>query len=164
MKNLKNLGMTFMFSLVIMSCQKEELVSSNDNSTISDSKDSSTKGGLFRLYVMDARFSRATCSTGPGVCFKDGGGNVWDYNFYDRYVGNTEVGPMGISVLNNSTVGLGFYRNLEENEFIIERDVVLNPIFSRALGKTNITLKAGSYAVNRSRIENGEATVTAIIE
>lgn len=158
MKTIKLLIPALLISLA--SCQKEDV--EQKNTTPTDVKSKNESGRFydeFRVYVMDSRFSRTTCSTGPGVCFQDGFGNIWDYAFVDNSH-DPEVGPIGVSIVNDR-VNLSFYRSLEEDKFIIERDVVVNPTLARALGKRSIILKAGIYPVSFARFANGESNVTA---
>lgn len=110
------------------------------------------------VYVMDVRFSRATCATGPGVCFKNGFGDIWDYSFIDNST-DGDVGPIGVALTNNK-IHVSFFRSLEEDAFIIDEDVAINSTLARALGKSEIILKAGKYAVDYTNYKFGEAYVT----
>lgn len=159
MKTLKTLAMVAVLSLT-MSCQKEEI--SEVTPQLIDSENARFYN-LFRVYVMDPRFSRATCATGPGVCFKDGVGHIWDYNFYDNSIGNNDVGPIGIS-LTEKGLHLGFFRSLEEKELIIAEDAVLDQGVTNALGKKRIIIKAGRYSVAFNRLRHGESKVDAIMD
>jgi hypothetical protein len=159
MKTIKLLIPALLISLV--SCQKEDLEQKETPTEIKTVNASGRYYDEFRVYVMDSRFSRATCATGPGVCFQDGFGNIWDYAFVDNS-NNPDVGPIGVSVANNR-LNLSFYRSLEEDTFIIDRDVTVNPNLARALGKRSIVLKAGVYPVSFERFANGESNVTAIM-
>ena len=157
MKTLKTLAVVALVSLT-MSCQKDELPTTSEGVNIE-----TPRLNLFSVYVMDARFSRTTCWTGPGVCFKDGFGNVWDYNFFDNQINNPDVGPIGVT-LSGENLNLGFYRSLEEKEFILESDVVLTSSLANALGKKRIIMKAGAYPLSHTRLRNGEASVKIISE
>ena len=160
MKTIKLLIPALFISLV--SCQKEDLEQTKTPTEIKTVNESGRYYDEFRVYVMDSRFSRATCATGPGVCFQDGFGNIWDYAFVDNS-NDPDVGPIGVSITNNR-LNLSFYRSLEEDKFIINRDVTVNPSLARALGKRSIVLKAGIYPVSFERFANGESTVTAIMQ
>lgn len=115
-----------------------------------------------RVYVLDVRFSRQTCATGPGVCFKDGFGNIWDYNYFDRWADDGDVGPIGVE-LDGDQLRLVFYRSLEEDLFIIHEDVKVNESLCRALGRS-FTIKAGEYPVSFEGNEFGAALVSIIPE
>ncbi len=162
MKTIKLLIPVLLISLA--SCQKEDLEQQNTNpSDVKITNESGRYYDEFRVYVMDSRFSRATCATGPGVCFQDGFGNIWDYAFVDNNSDDPDVGPIGVSIVNDR-LNLSFYRSLEERDFIIDRDVVVNPSLAKALGKKSIVLKAGRYPVSFERFINGESNVTAIMQ
>ena len=109
-----------------------------------------------RIYVMDARFSRTTCSTGPGVCFKDGGGNIWSYDFAINPSDGGDVGTIGIDIA-GASLHFSFFESLEEDSFVVEQDVKLNDEFAKALGKSVIVLKAGTYRVSYDNYKYGEA-------
>jgi hypothetical protein len=160
MKTIKLLISVLIMTMV--SCQKEDLEPKNTKiSTVKTENNFGRYYDEFRVYVMDSRFSRGSCGAGPGVCFQDGFGNKWEYALIDNS-DNPDVGPIGVSIV-NSSLNLSFYRSLEEDKFIIERDVTLNPSLTRALGKRNIVLKAGVYPVNFERVAHGESLVRAII-
>ncbi|MEO8516343.1 MAG: hypothetical protein ABI426_06345 [Flavobacterium sp.] len=160
MKTIKLLIPALFISMV--SCQKDDLEPKNPTPTeVQSLNESGRYYDEFRVYVMDSRFSRTTCATGPGVCFQDGFGNIWDYAFIDNS-DDPEVGPIGVSIVNDR-LSLSFYRSLEEDKFIIERDVTVNPSLARALGKRTIILKAGIYPVSFERFANGESTVNTIM-
>ncbi len=123
----------------------------NNGQPSSDSTSSS-----MRIYVMDARFSRTTCSTGPGVCFKDGSGNIWDYDLRINPSGGNDVGTLGIELAGDQ-LHFSFFKSLEEDAFIVEEDVKLNDNFAKALGKSVIIIKAGTYRVTYDNYKYGEA-------
>jgi len=108
------------------------------------------------IYVMDARFSRSTCWTGPGVCFKNGFGDIWDYSMVDNSTSD-DVGPIGLHLENNQ-LHFRFFRSLEEDTFIIEEDVKLNESLAKALGKP-IVIRAGEYRVSYDRNKYGDSVV-----
>ena len=161
MKTIKLLIPALIVSLT--SCQKDDLQQKSTTPTaVKSEKEFGRYYDEFRVYVMDSRFSRASCGTGPGVCFQDGFGNIWDYAFRDNS-NDSEVGPIGVGIVNDH-INLSFYRSLEEDKFIIDRDVTVNPSLARALGKRSIVLKAGIYPVTFERFAHGESNVIASIQ
>lgn len=107
---------------------------------------------------MDARYSRGTCSTGPGVCFKDGYGNIFSPSFVDNTPDDSDTGPIGMHLEGNK-IHFTFFRSLEEDTFILQEDVRLNEKLASALGSNSIVLKAGRYTVSREKNKYGEAFV-----
>jgi hypothetical protein len=160
MKTIKLLIPALFISLV--SCQKEELLERNESQTTTNNNLDSRYYDEFTIYVMDSRYSRGTCSTGPGVCFKDSFGHIWDYNLFNL-VSNPDVGPVGVTLAENQ-ISLTFFRSLEEDVFIIEEDVTVNASLSRAFGKREIILKAGKYEVNYDENKYGKSKVKSIIK
>jgi hypothetical protein len=151
----------------MVGCSKDEDVKIADNtqSSVAVNDDSKLNARYYApwVYVMDARFSRGTCSTGPGVCFKDGNGNTWNYGDLIGYafVDNStdgDVGPIGMH-LDRDKIHLAFFRSLEEDTFIIDEDVRLSDKLAGALGGTTIILKAGVYKVSYDTYKYGEAVV-----
>jgi hypothetical protein len=161
MKLLNLLILGSVFSLT--ACQDNEVVK-KDNPPVESigtgNSGSDTGGNSLRIYVLDVRYSRTTCSTGPGVCFKDGSGNIWSYDFIEVQGGGGEVGPLGVDVA-GERLHLTFFRPLEEDAFIVEQDVALNDNVSAALGKS-IVLKAGKYTVRHDAYKYGEAYVDLV--
>jgi hypothetical protein len=164
MKTFNLLFMSFvLLLLVLVSCHTEEeltapgkLPASSQHDAVSDSP---TRLYASWIYVMDVRFSRETCATGPGVCFKNDFGDIWNYNFVDNST-DGDVGPVGVK-LEKEQLHFTFFRSLEEDSFIIEEDVTLNNKLSRALGR-RITLKAGNYPVSYDNYRYGEAYVDIV--
>lgn len=144
----------------LMACQDNALNETdafNIKPTVdNDQPSDDDEGSSLRIYVMDARFSRTTCSTGPGVCFKDGSGNIWSYDFYVRPSGGDDVGTIGIE-LSGEKLHFTFFRSLEEDSFIVEEDVQMDGKIASALGKEILILKAGTYRVSYDHYKYGEA-------
>lgn len=146
--------------VALVACQDNTLAPKGSQivETIVDNGKPPSDGGAnsLRIYVMDARFSRTTCSTGPGVCFKDGGGNIWSYDFFISPSDGGDVGTIGIDIA-AARLHFTFFESLEEDSFIVEEDVRLNDEFAKALGKSAIILKAGTYRVSYDNYKYGEA-------
>ena len=156
---MKNL-LIIAFLIALVGCQDEGLTKSSSQSTVSAGDGQVSTPHLYYaswIYVMDARFSSATCATGPGVCFKNGFGDIWDYAFFDNSLSG-DVGPVGVKV-DDEKLHMSFFRSLEEDSFIVEEDVQLNDKLANALGKNVIVIKAGKYRVTFDNYKYGEALV-----
>lgn len=142
------------------SCSQEEEIPPAASENLPDTTtpgSGNARLNYWSVYVMDVRFSRETCATGPGVCFKDGFGDIWDYSFIDNS-NDPDVGPIGVELAGDQLL-LTFYRSLEEDAFIVQEDVAINETLCRALGKSSLSIKAGRYAVSYKTHKFGEALV-----
>jgi len=128
-------------------------------------------------YVMDWRFSRAECASGPGICFRSEYGDIWDYgmsqgdpNDYVEEVrnrmnalmeGNTDP-DNGLIVfrMEGEVLHLVFSRDLEEGDLVVDRDQQLGADISAKLGAIGITIPEGVYEVDRSNFEYGETRIS----
>jgi hypothetical protein len=146
-----------------VSCSHEEVIPSAASEGLPNaitSESNSARLNYWSVYVMDVRFSRETCATGPGVCFKDGFGDIWDYSLIDNS-NDPDVGPIGVELAGDQ-LHLTFYRSLEEDTFIVQEDVAINETLCRALGKSSLSMKTGRYAVSYKTHKFGEALVDII--
>ena len=127
--------------------------------------------------VMDWRFSRGTCTTGPGICFRDGYGDI--YTFYSiadngsneeakdlqnkfeiLLKGNTDMDNGAIAFKKERNgLRIVFSRSLEEEYFVVPYNYNLNEKLSAKLGRRSIVIPAGEYRIDRSRFKNGETVV-----
>lgn len=176
MKVLLKLSMiAIVFIAIGMSCDKEEnLYSSEENLT---QQINNQEWVWFPWeYVMDVRFSRGSCATGPGVCFQNEGGDIWDYGINNgdpnNYVeevsramellmeGNNDPESGVVAYrLEENRLHLVFSRSLEENVLVVDESYRLRSDLARAFERENITLQPGEYAVDRSNFEHGEAYI-----
>lgn len=172
MKQLQNfvlVGITFM---MLQACQKEDTTNELLNNKSLEVKQARMYNPPW-VYVMDWRFSRETCATGPGVCFKNDDGDILVYGnassssseevkevFSKLMEGNNDEDKGVIAFRNEGeSLRLIFSRSLEEENFIISEDVTLREDVAAKLNKTNITLQAGKYVVDYSRFMNGEVLI-----
>ena len=127
--------------------------------------------------VMDWRFSRGTCATGPGICFKDGDGDIVTFYSYaapgssgdtgalqdefDKLLrGNNDLDSGVIAFRNDDNgVRLVFSRSLEEESFVVSENFELSAALAEKLGRKSVVIPAGKYYVDRSRFRNGEVVV-----
>lgn len=164
MKYINFATAVMMAAIIAVSCsQDDESVSikqTNKQDHLSDASHSARYNFPWE-YVMDARYSRGTCSTGPGVCFKNGYGDIFSPSFVDNTPDDGDTGPIGMH-LEGDKMHFTFFRSLEEDVFIIREDVQLNEKLATALGQPVIILKAGQYNVRFDAYKHGEAFVTLL--
>lgn len=172
MKRLQNFVIVGIAFMMLQACQKEETANELLNNTNLEVKQARAYYAPW-VYVMDWRFSRGTCTTGPGVCFKNDYGDILVYGnassgsseevkevFFKLMEGNNDEDNGVIAFRNEEeAVRLVFSRSLEEEDFIISEDVTLREDVAAKLGKTNIVLRAGKYVVDYSRFKNGEVLI-----
>ena len=160
-------------AIVAISCNKEDAVITEEaNLTVETS--TVERGYWFPWdYVMDWRYSRAECATGPGVCFRNGYGDIFRiYTNGDGYV-NEVTDTMnrlmadnrdpdnGLIVfsLEDSVLHLVFSRELEEGNFIVDENQQLGQPLVERLGREEIVIPAGEYEVSYENFEFGETFI-----
>lgn len=172
MKRLQNFVIVGIVLMMLQACQKEDTANELLNNTNLEVKQARAYYAPW-VYVMDWRFSRGTCTTGPGVCFKNDYGDILVYGnassgsseevketFSKLMEGNNDEDNGVIAFRNEGeSVRLVFSRSLEEEGFIISENVTLREEVATKLDKTNITLQAGKYVVDYSRFKNGEVLI-----
>ncbi|REH52288.1 hypothetical protein C7448_10320 [Tenacibaculum gallaicum] len=172
MKRLQNFVLVGIAFMMLQACQKEDTTNELLNDKNLEVKQARMHNPPW-VYVMDWRFSRGTCTTGPGVCFKNDYGDILVYGnassgsseevketFSKLMEGNNDEDNGVIAFRNEGeSVRLVFSRSLEEEGFIISEDVTLREEVATKLDKTNITLQAGKYVVDYSRFKNGEVLI-----
>ncbi|WP_438711973.1 hypothetical protein ACSTS3_05725 [Aquimarina muelleri] len=177
MKNHLTKLMLLFFLSIVFACSKEEETVLIQKQNI-DNKHSGVHMAPWTLS-MDWRFSHGTCATGPGVCFKDGDGDIvigWGSVFNNGgIISSAEQLHKAFKVLmdgnedkDNGVIAfrverdqlhMVFSRSLEEPDFILKEDVVLRKKLSIHLGMDEIIIPAGVYKVDRSNFEHGEVKV-----
>lgn len=75
MKRLQNFVIVGIVLMMLQACQKEDTANELLNNTNLEVKQARAYYAPW-VYVMDWRFSRGTCTTGPGVCFKNDYGDI----------------------------------------------------------------------------------------
>ncbi|WP_459210668.1 hypothetical protein [Aquimarina rhabdastrellae] len=185
MKTKLKISFSILFTLiVIIACVKEdETLSSNAIST-----PSLKHSGIYQhhnsswAFFMEWMYSFGSCSSGPGVCFRnDNGESVIHWGGVDNSTANTDYVSniqKAFNVLMNGNenpdngviafklekdlLRMVFSRDLEEPYLNIKEDVTLSENVSRTLGKHEIIIPAGQYDVDRSNFEFGEVKVPII--
>lgn len=167
-------------ALVVMaSCKKNNLTETENNPTAVLAKKSNPKqaGRLLSTSKInfggiDIDYDRMNCSPwGPGCCIRL---NWWEVPFYAGGIdhmrlidnasdGNSGHGLIAFSLADNN-MRLSFFRDLEESNFILESDERIEGPLAEYFGYTAITLHAGSYPLDRSQLQYGEAIVNASFE
>ncbi len=121
---------------------------------------------------IDLDYARDCTHWGPGVCLRL---EWWEemelrMGSFEQIVaadnnttGNSEHGPIAFSVEGNR-MRLCFFRDLEENSFRLETNERIEGPLAEFFGFTAIILHAGDYALDRSRLQYGEAIVNATFE
>ena len=172
MKQLQIFAFVGVAFVMLSSCQKEDSTNELLNSTNLEVNQARLNNPPW-VYVMDWRFSRETCATGPGVCFKNDDGDILVYGnassgsseevkevFSKLMEGNTDEDNGVIAFRNDDdSLRLVFSRSLEEENFIISEEVLLRDAISKELERERVVLPAGKYAVDYSRFENGEVVI-----
>ncbi|RLK00368.1 MULTISPECIES: hypothetical protein [Tenacibaculum] len=172
MKRLQNFVIVGIVLMMLQACQKEDTANELLNNTNLEVKKARAYYAPW-VYVMDWRFSRGTCTTGPGVCFKNDYGDILVYSnassdsseevketFSKLMEGNNDEDNGVIAFRNEGeSLRLVFSRSLEEEDFIISENVSLREDIVAELGKADITLQAGKYVVDYSRFKNGEVLI-----
>ena len=162
-----------MLAIVATSCDKEESAIIEDSNLIA--QENSIEKGLYWPwdYVMDWRYSRLECATGPGVCFRSESGDI--FRFYtkgDDYVNEVnetmarlmadnpdpDNGLIVFSLVDN-VLHLIFSRELEEGSFVVQEDHELNSGLAEQLGQEQIIILAGEYDVSHDNFEFGETFI-----
>ena len=174
---LKTIFAAAFCSIVIWSCSKDETSNQVQDETQIETNVSAKAYYAPWVYVMDWRFSRGTCATGPGVCFQNDDGDIWDYSFVsnggstiDEVKNNlvrfttSEDPDVGVIAyqLEGDMLRMVFSRSLEEEQLVISEDTDLGQGLAAMLGKASITIPRGSYRVNMGTFEHGEALVPII--
>jgi hypothetical protein len=170
-------GCLFVFSMLVACNQEESVLPESADLTL---EVQSTNRYIYYSpweYVMDWRFSRAECASGPGICFRSEYGDIWDYgmsqgdpNDYVEEVrarmehlmeGNTDPDE-GLIVfrLEGEVLHLVFSRDLEEGDLVVDRDQQIGADISAKLGAAGITIPEGVYEVDRTNFEYGEALIS----
>ncbi len=175
MKNYVNwvMGLLVVVSISI-GCDKDDTVPVT-NANLEQELNNSERGLFFPWdYVMDWRYSRAECATGPGVCFRNGYGDIFrmytkpgdDYvsevtRFMDRLMADNDDPDDGLIVfsIEGNTLRLIFSRALEEDVFIVEEDQVIRGELAERLGREQISIPAGEYEVHYGSFEHGESYI-----
>ena len=167
-----SLGILFIITLTI-ACSNDEIAPvENENLTFQENE--ANRWIYFPWeYVMDWRFSRGSCATGPGVCFKNEYGDIWGY----EHNGNNPVGEItatmeglmtgyedpdeGLIVfrLEGESLHLIFSRSLEEEQFVVENDEVIRGELAERLRREQIVIPAGTYEVRYGNFEHGETYI-----
>ncbi|RSC93731.1 hypothetical protein [Tenacibaculum singaporense] len=172
MKQLQNFVLVGVVFMMLQACQKEDTANELLNNKNLEVKQARAYYAPW-VYVMDWRFSRGTCTTGPGVCFKNDYGDILVYGntssgssgevkeiFSKLMEGNNDEDNGVIAFRNEGeSLRLVFSRSLEEEDFIISEEISLRDDIVKELGETNITLQAGKYVVDYSRFKNGEVLI-----
>ncbi|CAM1364914.1 conserved hypothetical protein [Tenacibaculum sediminilitoris] len=172
MKKLQNFVIVGVVLMALQACQKEDTANELLNNKNLEVKQARAYYAPW-VYVMDWRFSRGTCTTGPGVCFKNDYGDILVYGsvssdsseevketFSKLMEGNNDEDNGVIAFRNEGeSLRLVFSRSLEEENFIISEDVYLREDVATKLDKTNVVLQAGEYVVDYSRFKNGEVLI-----
>lgn len=177
MKKVLQLAMALVLATItFVACDKEEELIQDELTTNSTAISNQRAYFAPWVYVMDWRFSRGTCATGPGVCFQDGDGDILDYTWlnvngggtytelaenFEKFTANDDDldnGPMAFRI-ENRRLHIAFSRSLEETSLRIDRDVELPQALAAYLGKSSITIPAGSYEVDYANLKHGEAYV-----
>ena len=172
MKTLQKFVTVIVFLMALQACQKDEAATELLNSKNLVTQEARMYNPPW-VYVMDWRFSRETCATGPGVCFKNNDGDIF-VNGDSSTDSSAEVKEIFLRLLKDNTdedngviafrnekdfIRLAFSRSLEEDSFIISKDVSLREDITLKLNKKNIILLAGEYALDYSRFKNGEVLI-----
>lgn len=160
-----------------LACQNEELSNNSLNEEVSTVQNETRPQMAPWEIVMDWRFSRGTCATGPGVCFMDGDGDIVTFYSIAEPGGSGESGELqhefdkllrgnndmdsGVIAFRNEEKGLRlvFSRSLEEESFVVSENYHLNEKLASKLGLRKGVIPAGVYKVDRSRFKNGEVLI-----
>ncbi|MDC8002559.1 hypothetical protein POV27_00720 [Aureisphaera galaxeae] len=174
MKKYFNVALGLLVILAVtIACDKDETVPTESADLVH--QQTNTERGLYFPwdYVMDWRYSRLECATGPGVCFRNGYGDIFRmYTKGDDPVGEVtemmarlmadyqdpEDGLIVFSIEGN-TLNLIFSRELEEGQFIVESDEVIRGELAERLGRDQIVIPAGEYEVQYGNYEHGETHI-----
>ncbi|GAB5398538.1 MAG: hypothetical protein Aureis2KO_01230 [Aureisphaera sp.] len=159
--------------MVTVACDKDETAPVESADLVHQQNDNN-RGLYFPWdYVMDWRYSRLECATGPGVCFRNGYGDI--FRFYTK--GDDPVGEVtdtmnrlmegnddpedGLIVfsMEGNTLHLIFSRDLEEGQFIVESDEVIRGELAASLGRDQVVIPAGEYEVQHGNYEYGETFI-----
>lgn len=176
---LKTIFAATFVCFVIWSCTKDESSTPAQDETQQELTTTTKAYYPPWVYVMDVRFSRDTCATGPGVCFQNGDGDIWDYMFVgnggstieevkanlDRFdINDDDEDDIGVVAYQREgdMLRVVFSRSLEEENFVLSSDKELEQGLAAALGKASITIPKGSYRVNKGTFEHGEALVPIV--
>lgn len=177
MKNHLTRVLLLLFLAIVFACSKEEETISIEKEN-AEYKHSGVHMAPWTLS-MDWQFSFGSCATGPGVCFKDGDGDIvigWGSIFNNGgQISSADQLHEAFKVLMNGNenkdngviafriegdkLHLVFSRSLEEPDFILKEDVMLRKKLATHLGMEEITIPAGVYKVDRSNFEYGEVKV-----
>ncbi|WP_459211789.1 hypothetical protein [Aquimarina rhabdastrellae] len=168
---MKKLFFMLAILALISSCQKEaieEVVAvENLDNEITSSKILAENPPW--IYVLDARYSR-TCSTGPGVCFKNEEGEIWNF-VYKTIEGDLpkeirddhedpDIGGIYLT-LEGDKVHFVFTEKVETDVLVIEEDVRLPRELFKEYVEDGVVIKAGEYKISYDRYEKyGEAWVS----
>ncbi len=146
-------------SVLMFSCKEEN----EDLDFIESSVNESTMKRAPWVYVMDPRFSRKTCATGPGVCFKNDDGDILEYGVAPANIGGVIYAMGAKSYIGYQRHGdklrVFFSKSIEEDNLIVIEDVILRRDLTEKLGATKITLLAGEYPLNYENFKHGEAII-----
>jgi hypothetical protein len=160
----------------LVGCSKDE-VQNQENNVITEQAEDQLRWHVFPWeYIMDTRFSRDTCGTGPGVCYSNEGGDIFGYgtsNDPNDYVGEVqqqldilmegnndpEVGVVAYRLIDN-TLQIVFSRSLEEQNFVVSENYELRSDLAEAFGRSSLILPRGEYQVDRSNFEHGEVRIS----
>lgn len=165
--------------VVLASCKKDHVTETENNTTATLAKKTNPQqaGRLLsdsriNFGGIDIDYDRINCSPwGPGCCIRL---NWWEVPFYagglDHMLaidnasdGNSGRGLIAFAVEGNR-MRLSFFRDLEEPGFVLESNERIEGPLAEFFGYNAITLLAGNYPLDRSRLQHGEAIVNATFE
>lgn len=115
------------------------------------------------IYWLDARYSR-TCSTGPGVCFKNGDGEPWDWVYINNVPTSDEIEETnpdfdegGVMIgLEGDQVRMIFTKDVESESIYIDEEFTLPEGMFSNFVEGPITVLAGEYKLNFDNYKYGE--------
>lgn len=176
---MKKNSIFLLVAMVVLASCKKDSVNESDNQpgTALIKKASNPKANRLlstskiNYGGVDIDYARNCTPWGPGVCFRL---PWWEVPFtagsMDHMIaynnasdGSVGHGLLAFSVADNN-MRLSFFRDLEESNFILESDERIEGPLAEYFGYTAITLHAGSYPLDRSQLQYGEAIVNASFE
>lgn len=162
-------------------CSKE---STQESATGKDATMQAMYYGFPWYYVMDVRYSR-TCSTGGGVCFTNGYGDIFEVTTWSSSTNNptpneiddihgaeeTEELASALVTLGESSTGTYEYTMLLTREeygdgkVVVPDDIDLSEDFAAEFGYESITLKAGDYDIDYDNYTSfGKVTINCLLD
>lgn len=163
---------------VLTSCKKTSVTETENNPTASLAKKANTPKANRLLSTskinyggIDIDYARDCTPWGPGVCFRL---PWWEVPFtagslshmiaYDAASDGSSGHGLAALTVEGNRMRICFFRDLEESSFRLETNERIEGPLAEFFGFNAITLHAGDYALDRSRLPYGEALVNATFE